>query len=302
MNRPVKIAKSANSKNLTASPAFVNTTLYTSDFFRIINYQCDSVQSFTSNAELSNFFSIGFTRTGNFHFKSFRQSADMYNSRILVEKPECEYRLMHTGDTHNATTFFILSDTFYNALKTTYAQMPHSFFSNADLLSVVLRATPELEYLHYEIWQKIHKAEIINLEIDTLVIELVGFVAQALSGTIVDPGADQRVNTTHLAIIENAKAYILENFVQNVTLEALSKHCCVSPFHFSRTFKQFNAFSPYNYLQTVRLKHAEMLLKTTSLSVTDICYRSGFNSLDYFSAAFTKRFKLPPSRFRLMSA
>ncbi len=64
------------------------------------------------------------------------------------------------------------------------------------------------------------------------------------------------------------------------------------------SFKQFNIFSPYKYLQDLRLKNAEMLLKSTTLSITDVCFMSGFNSLDYFSTAFSKKYKLSPSKYR----
>ena len=279
-------------------PQFDNKTIYTSDFIRIINYQCSSVQSFTSNTELSGFFSIGFIRTGNFHFKSFRHSTDLYNSRILVEKPECEYRLTHTGDNHNATTFFIFSEPFYKALTEKYALEKNSFLNNKNILSLLLVATPELEYLHYIIWQKIHEEEICRLEIDSLVIELAELVAQILSCNSNSTNNDININKNHLQTIERAKEYILKNFTQNISLNELAQYCYVSPFHFSRTFKQFSAFSPYRYLQHLRLKNAEMLLKTTAVAITDICYMSGFNSPDYFSAAFTKKYKMAPGKYR----
>ncbi len=278
---------------------FNNTTIYTSDLIRIINYQCRSAHAFTSNVELSGFFSIGFIRTGNFYFNSFRHSTDVYNSRILVEKPECEYRLTHSGDNINATTFFILSDDFYKALKEKYASCQYGFLNNKNMLSLLLKATPELEYLHYFIWQKIHQQEICRLEIDSMVIELTELIAQTLSGNISSVNSDTLINRNHLVTIERAKEYILKNFACKITLNELAQYCYVSPFHFSRTFKQFNAFSPYRYLQDVRLKNAETLLKTTALSVTDVCFMSGFNSLDYFSSAFTKKYRLSPSKHKL---
>ena len=154
-------------------PQFDNQTLYTSDFIRIINYQCGCPHAFTSKTELSGFFSIGFIRTGNFHFKSYRHSTDLYNSCLLIEKPACEYKLTHLGDNYNATTFFILSETGYDALKEKYAHDSYSFFANHNLLSLLLRVPPELEYLHYAIWQKIHETEICRLEIDSMVVELI---------------------------------------------------------------------------------------------------------------------------------
>ncbi len=277
---------------------FDNKIIYTSDFVRIINYECGCIESFTSKSELSGYFSIGFIRTGNFHFKSFRQSSDLYNSRIIIEKPECEFRLTHPGNNYNATTFFIFSEKFYNTVKEKFSFNQHGFLSNKSLLSILLLATPELELIHHSIWNKIHQQEVCRLEIDSIVIELAEIVAQIIS---YGPGLakiDSGINKKHLVTIERAKEYILKNFTKNISLTELAQYCYVSPFHFSRTFKHFIAFSPYRYLQNLRLKNAEMLIKTTALPVTDICYMSGFNSLDYFSAAFTKKFKKSPSKYR----
>src|SRR5579862_7285715 len=136
---------------VNSSLQFDNTTIYVSDLVRIINYECSRTEAFTSKPELSGYFSIGFIRTGNFHFKSFRHSTDLYNSRILIEKPECEYRLTHSGDNYNATTFFIFSEALYNTLKEKYSFNRQGFFNNKNILSILLLATPELELIHFSI-------------------------------------------------------------------------------------------------------------------------------------------------------
>jgi|ERR1700754_353711 len=280
-------------------PQFGNKTIYASDLVRIINYDCGCTERFTSKTEMSGYFCIGFIRTGNFEFRSYRHSSELYNSCVLVEKPECEYRLTHPGDNYNATTFFIFSEALYNMIREKYSFDRQGFFNNRSILSLLLIATPELELLHFSIWQKIQRHEICRLEIDSMVIELAGLIAQTISGSMDLVQVDTSVNKSHLVTIERAKEYIFKNFTKNISLIELAQYCCVSPFHFSRTFKHFSGFSPYRYLQNLRLKNAELLIKTTLLSVTDICYMSGFNSLDYFSAAFTRKFKLSPVKYRV---
>jgi transcriptional regulator GlxA family with amidase domain len=52
----------------------------------------------------------------------------------------------------------------------------------------------------------------------------------------------------------------------------------------------------------LRLKHAELLIKNTSLPVTDIGFTSGFNSTEYFTAAFRQKYRHAPARFRSVHA
>jgi AraC-like DNA-binding protein len=83
-----------------------------------------------------------------------------------------------------------------------------------------------------------------------------------------------------------------------MSLMEIAEHCHVSAFHFSRIFKMFTACSPHQFLLTVRLKHAELLLKNTALPVMEIAFSSGFNSIEYFTAAFKNKYGYPPARFR----
>jgi AraC family transcriptional regulator len=107
-----------------------------------------------------------------------------------------------------------------------------------------------------------------------------------------------RLKKNHLLTIERAKEYITQHFSDDISLQDIAAHCYVSPFHFSRIFKTFTSFAPHRFLLSIRLQHAEMLLRDTSLPVTDIAFSSGFNSIEHFSAAFRQQYKLSPALFR----
>ena len=55
---------------------------------------------------------------------------------------------------------------------------------------------------------------------------------------------------------------------------------------------------PIQLLLTRRLLLAKQLLTETSLSVTDIAFASGFSSLRRFNDAFSRRYRMPPTRLR----
>jgi DNA-binding response OmpR family regulator len=57
--------------------------------------------------------------------------------------------------------------------------------------------------------------------------------------------------------------------------------------------------SPVNdYINTLRLRRAMKMLKTSTMNVSDIAYACGFSSPTYFSTAFKNYYKLPPSEVR----
>jgi AraC-like DNA-binding protein len=102
----------------------------------------------------------------------------------------------------------------------------------------------------------------------------------------------------HLRTVENARDYLLGHFNEDVSLHQLAQHCHVSPFHFSRIFRDIMHSSPYQYLSALRLDHAKNLLGTTDQPVTDIAYACGYNSIEHFATAFRRRIGSSPSQYR----
>jgi AraC family transcriptional regulator len=272
--------------------------LFSSDFYCITDFICHCRECSTSKPEYSNNFNIAFIRKGHFVYNVFRNSFDAHNSRVLINKPNYEYSVTHKGYEPDSCTIFNFTTEFYEELKEKYQFNRSLFFTNDDIHSLLLKTTAEAEYLHHTILENLREHNNSKLAIDNIVIEMVDHLLENLTDFSACKTLTENIKKNHLATIESAKAYIAENFSKDISLQELSRHCHVSPFHFSRLFKQFSSYSPHQYLQTTRLKHAEMLLKTTPLPITDICFQSGFNSLDYFSAAFAKKYKKAPSKYK----
>ncbi len=66
----------------------------------------------------------------------------------------------------------------------------------------------------------------------------------------------------------------------------LAKVSGVSEAHFARAFKQAFGVPPHRYLLTRRIERASALLRDTDLSITDIAFRTGWESLGTFGRTF----------------
>ena len=95
-----------------------------------------------------------------------------------------------------------------------------------------------------------------------------------------------------------ATKYIYKNFRQPLTLEEVSSVASLSPTYFSKKFKQVTGMGFKEYLNFVRLKHAQTALLTTSNSITDIALEYGFNDSNYFKDLFKKVYGKSPREFR----
>ncbi|HEX2903927.1 MAG TPA: helix-turn-helix transcriptional regulator [Jatrophihabitans sp.] len=89
---------------------------------------------------------------------------------------------------------------------------------------------------------------------------------------------------------------------QPLNVEVLARDAHMSAGHFSREFKQAYGESPYAYLMTRRIERAMSLLRRGDLSVTDVCFAVGCQSLGTFSTRFTELVGVSPSRYRQQHA
>lgn len=98
--------------------------------------------------------------------------------------------------------------------------------------------------------------------------------------------------------ILKAKHYISEHYIDDLSLDVLSRLVGMSPSSFSRFFKQHTSKNLSEYIVDIRLGNAARRLVDTSESVSEICYHCGFNTLSNFNRLFRKRKGCSPTEFR----
>ncbi|MCR4901428.1 MAG: AraC family transcriptional regulator [Butyrivibrio sp.] len=108
----------------------------------------------------------------------------------------------------------------------------------------------------------------------------------------------KRDGKTELNTIEKILLYINENLSNHINATSISKELGLSTSYISHLFaKELNMTLP-TYLTRQRLSHACDMLKTTTKSVTDIAYETGFSSLRTFLRSFQTYYNMTPTAFR----
>lgn len=92
--------------------------------------------------------------------------------------------------------------------------------------------------------------------------------------------------------------YLNEHYHEDLTLKTIQERFFISPYHFSRIFKKITGFNFIEYLNSVRTREAQKLLKETRLSVTAISEKVGFENLTHFGRVFKKITGVSPSAYR----
>ena len=92
--------------------------------------------------------------------------------------------------------------------------------------------------------------------------------------------------------------FISSHCMEDLTLDDVADRAGFSKYHFSRLFKQFTNTTFYKFLNTKRIAYAENLLIDPGLSITEIAYRSGFNSISSFVRMFKALTSYTPTAYR----
>jgi len=106
----------------------------------------------------------------------------------------------------------------------------------------------------------------------------------------------KREKNTSSGITRKSLEYIHNNFRQDIRISDVASYVGYSPNYLSSEFKKETGVQFQKYLRDLRLDFAYRLLKLSNLSVTEVCYESGFRTLSHFSQVFKEKYGITPEK------
>jgi YesN/AraC family two-component response regulator len=98
--------------------------------------------------------------------------------------------------------------------------------------------------------------------------------------------------------ISEVSEYVTGHYIEPLTLTGVSEHFYISPYYLSRSFKQITGFTFVEYVNNVRIKEAQRLLRETRMKVAQIAELTGFESIVHFGRVFRQITRLSPLEYR----
>lgn len=92
--------------------------------------------------------------------------------------------------------------------------------------------------------------------------------------------------------------YIRRHYADDLSLDDVSYRVNISPYYFSKLFKNETGMNFIDYLTEVRMEHAKRLLAETDRSVKEICRAVGYSDPNYFSRSFKKNVGVTPTEYK----
>lgn len=111
---------------------------------------------------------------------------------------------------------------------------------------------------------------------------------------------DYDKNTEDILILTAMIGYVQKNYSSRILLKDISSagNCCKTKC--TSLFQKYLTTSPMIYLNHYRLEKSTILLKTTTMSITEIAYVCGFSNASYFCERFRERYNTTPGQYRFL--
>ena len=105
------------------------------------------------------------------------------------------------------------------------------------------------------------------------------------------------ISQDHRRLVERM-TMIMRNADEPMSINDLAETAGLSPFYFSRIFREHAGVPPGEFQTALRFERAKELLLTSPASITEICFEVGYGSLGTFSARFKNLVGVSPAEFR----
>ncbi|HYJ06782.1 MAG TPA: AraC family transcriptional regulator [Chthoniobacterales bacterium] len=98
--------------------------------------------------------------------------------------------------------------------------------------------------------------------------------------------------------LRKVQDHIAEHLAEDISVEFLAGLVELSPFHFSRVFKQTTGVSPLQFVTRERITRAQQFIRETSRSLIEIALEVGYTSPSHFAQVFRRVVGITPTEFR----
>ncbi len=94
------------------------------------------------------------------------------------------------------------------------------------------------------------------------------------------------IEKRNINALQSVLIYCGEHYTEDITLEKIAENTHMSKYYISHLFSKEIGMSFTEYISTLRIRDAESMLKKGDLSITEVAFSVGFNSLRSFNRHF----------------
>lgn len=136
-----------------------------------------------------------------------------------------------------------------------------------------------------------------QMMIETSALQLILLQLHSLKPLTKNDLSKPKIHKRDVELMWAIKEYLSKSFLDDHTIQSLTREFGTNKFKLNVVFKSQFGITPFELIRDLRMDLAKQWLKD-GLSIGEISYQLGYKNPHHFTAAFKKKFKSTPSRFR----
>ena len=116
--------------------------------------------------------------------------------------------------------------------------------------------------------------------------------------TEINSSRDRSKQLSRLERLQKVFRYVEERYAEGITLKEIARVANFSIYHFTRFFKEATGMTFNQYLSNLRIRRAVQYLRDTEDPVTEVAFKTGFNSIKTFNRVFKEITGFSPTEYR----
>lgn len=125
-----------------------------------------------------------------------------------------------------------------------------------------------------------------------------GKLRENMYKAFLDQIRQQKDNAGQSRAVRECRNYIQLNYMKELTLEEIARHCGYAEYYLSRKFAKETGIKLNEYIHQVRIDAAKIMLITTLKEVQEISDELHFGNRNHFDRVFRQQVGVSPARFR----
>jgi AraC-like DNA-binding protein len=149
------------------------------------------------------------------------------------------------------------------------------------------------------VWKILHLFETMDFDRVLNLLGLLNILAKSDQFDLIStPGFTNTISGNQSERINKVFEYALVHFKNPVNLATVASLANMSKTAFCRFFRKSTGKTYFDFLKEIRLGHACKLLQETDMTIQQVCFECGYESLSNFNRLFKRFLKTSPFKYR----
>lgn len=258
-----------------------------------IHYWGESSRHFNNQLHQHSFWEAVLILSGTGSYLQDGVNYPLQEHTLLLSRPKIPHQILSQ---QGMNILFVGFEPDWSTMNASWRSLFQSILSNPQIVRPIYA-----DHYLVRVWQEIHQ----TAEHNTLLLEekMLGLAKHILLYILGEYHRSTLPLDLHKPAdinhdMSNIKKFIQDNINHDLKLEEIAELFYMSSRNISRMFTRYENVTFTEYKTKVRMDMALNLLQNTHHTISEISCMTGFSTVQYFSAAFTKYMNLSPLQYK----